>query len=47
VEVSTSLDTWEDANISYAANLSIGNSQVVFTLPGGPQKIFVRLNVAP
>jgi hypothetical protein len=47
VEVSTSLDTWEDANISYAANLSIGNSQVVFTLPGGPQKIFVRLNVTP
>lgn len=47
VEVSTSLDTWEDATINYAANLSIGTSQVVFTMPSGPQKLFVRLNVTP
>jgi hypothetical protein len=47
VEVSTSLDTWEDANINYAANLNIGTSQVVFTMPSGPQKLFVRLNVTP
>jgi hypothetical protein len=47
VEVSTSLDTWENANINYAANLNIGTSQVVFTMPSGPQKLFVRLNVTP
>ena len=47
VEVSSSLDTWENADINYAANLSIGTSQVVFTMPSGPQKLFVRLNVAP
>jgi hypothetical protein len=47
VEVSTSLDTWEDANINYAANLNIGTSEVVFTMPSGPQKLFVRLNVTP
>ncbi len=47
VEVSTDLNTWENASVSYAANLSISASQVVFTMPSGPAKIFVRLNVAP
>lgn len=47
VEVSSDMIAWENANISYAANLSIDASQVVFTLPSGLLKLFVRLNVVP
>lgn len=47
VEVSPDMIAWENANVSYAANLSISASQVVFTLPSGLPKIFVRLNVTP
>ena len=47
VEVSTNLSTWEDASVNYAANLSIGASQVVFTMPSSPVKLFVRLSVTP
>ncbi len=47
VEVSDDMIAWENANVSYAANLSISASQVMFTLPSGPAKLFVRLNVAP
>ena len=47
VEVSTDMIAWENANVSYAANLHISASQVVFTLPSGPAKFFVRLNVVP
>ena len=47
VEVSDDMIAWENANVSYAVNLSISASQVVFTLPSGPAKLFVRLNVAP
>jgi hypothetical protein len=47
VEVSSDMISWENANVSYAANLSIDASQVVFTLPNGLLKLFVRLNVVP
>lgn len=47
VEVSTNLSTWENATVNYAANLNISASQVVFTMPAGPTKLFVRLNVVP
>jgi hypothetical protein len=47
VEVSSDLSTWEDATVNYAANLNITASQVVFTMPTGPAKLFVRLNVVP
>lgn len=47
VEVSTNLSTWEDATVDYAANLNITASEVVFSMPAGPTKLFVRLNVVP
>ena len=47
VEISPDMIAWENANVSHAANLSIGNSQVVFTLPSGLAALFVRLNVTP
>ena len=47
VEISPNMIAWENANVSHAANLSIGTSQVVFTLPSGLPALFVRLNVVP
>jgi hypothetical protein len=47
VEISPNMIAWENANVSHAANLSIGTSQVVFTLPSGLPALFVRLNVTP
>lgn len=47
VEVSTNLSTWENATVNYAANLNISASQVVFTMPTSPVKLFVRLSVTP
>ena len=48
VEVSTNLTFWENATVNYAANLNTANpAQVVFTMPGGPVKLFVRLSVMP
>lgn len=47
VEVSTNLTTWENATVNYNANLSITASQVQFTMPTTPAKLFVRLSVTP
>lgn len=47
VEVSSDLVNWQDAATAYPANLSISDTQVVFTLPAGAGKIFSRLSVTP
>lgn len=47
VETSINLTTWQDASVSYPANLSITASQVQFTMPTTPTKLFVRLSVVP
>lgn len=48
VEISDNLSTWQNvATSAYSANLTITDSEVVFTLPTGVGKIFTRLNVTP
>ncbi len=47
VETSTDLASWTNATISYPSNLKISGSDVVFTMPTSPAKVFVRLNVNP
>ncbi|MCX8496873.1 MAG: Ig-like domain-containing protein [Akkermansiaceae bacterium] len=47
VEVSTDLNAWQDASINYSSQLRITGSQVAFTMPSSPAKLFVRLSVTP
>ncbi len=47
VEVSTDLNAWQDASINYSSQLLITGSQVAFTMPSSPAKLFVRLSVTP